>query len=79
MAAAGSTTFFTYKFTRDSEQFAFDEAFEGVAAKLAPGLVAEINLRVSHSSNALQSVILTKPDEYTKTCELTSSLRFFHH
>ena len=49
MAAACSTTFLTYKFTRDSEQLAFDEAFEGVATKLAPGLVAEINLRVSHS------------------------------
>ena len=53
LSAAAATSYLTFKFTRDAELDAFDEAFYGVASKLVPGLLSELSLRVSNCCSFL--------------------------
>ena len=48
LSAAAVTSYLNFKFTRNAEVDAFNEAFHGVAAKLVPGLLSELSLRVSN-------------------------------
>jgi len=49
MTATGLTSYFVYKFTRDSEQAALDDAFDSIGLKLTTGLVSDTSLKVSFS------------------------------
>lgn len=48
LSATVLTSYAAFRISRDSEIEAFHDAFQAVASKLAPGLISEVSLRVSH-------------------------------